>query len=270
MNAVGVGRAPPGFGAARVLRQAAHPKAKCPLSSPRGRAFLRNVLGAICGPSRRRNGRQATRPARRKRPPLFAKTGRTAWRRDLGLSLLEMLVVLVLAALLSTLLIQGLGLFLSGMESVQRHSGRAAVAVMRQRWFASTVGAMMPYLDQQRAFVGDPTAFEGLTLASLTEEPGLPRRIRWFIADDGSVRYAEVGATRDEGVEWTLLPATDAGLAFEYAGLDGGWRSEWRAMPNERQWIPSQVRLIGAGGQVLWLARLALHPVPVANFRVTR
>ena len=197
----------------------------------------------------------------------FRKTGHVGWRLNSGLSLLEMLVVLVLTALLSTLLIQGLGLFLSGTESVRRHSGTAAAATLPQRWFTATVSGMMPYLDPERAFTGDGSAFEGLTLASLTDEPGLPRRIRWSITADGLVRYAEIGELGDEGLEWTILHTPGTALAFEYAGRNGGWRNLWRASPNERQWIPSQVRLVADGGRVLWLARLSLHPVPVVNFR---
>ena len=179
-----------------------------------------------------------------------------------GVSLLEMLVVLVLASLLSTLLVQGLGFFLTGMEAVQRHSGQAAAAAMQQRWFTSTVGAMTPYLAPDRNFTGDAAAFEGVTLQPLNAPPGLPRKIRWSIADGDTVYYAEDGE-----LDWAVLREPDAALRFEYAGLDGQWRSQWRAVPRARQWIPSLVRLTAEDGRVLWLARLALHPEPVLNFR---
>ena len=192
------------------------------------------------------------------------KNSRTAiWRLGAaGVSLLEMLLVLVLASLLSALLIQGLGFFLAGMEAVQRHSGRAAAVAMQQRWFASTVGAMTPYLAPDRNFVGDAAAFEGVTQAALNAPPGMPRKIRWSIADGDSVRYAEEGE-----LDWTVLREPGAALRFEYAGRDGEWRSQWRALPQARQWIPSLVRLTADDGRVLWLAGLDLHPEPVLNFR---
>ena len=190
---------------------------------------------------------------------------RTAgWRMGgAGVSLLEMLVVLVLASLLSTLLVQGLGFFLAGMEAVQRHSGRAASLAMQQRWFTSTVGAMVPYLAPDRNFIGDAAAFEGVTLEPLNAPPGLPRKIRWSIADDDSVRYAE-----GDELGWIVLQEPDAALRFEYAGRDGEWRTQWRALPQTRQWIPSLVRLTAEDGRVLWLAGLALHPEPVLNFLI--
>lgn len=184
-------------------------------------------------------------------------------RRIAGVSLLEMLVVLVLASLLSTLLIQGLGFFLSGMEAVQRHSGRANTAVLPQSWFDSTVGAMVPHVVPSRNFIGDADAFEGVTLASLTGAPGLPRRIRWSIADGETVRYAE-----GDEFDWAVLQAPGVALRFEYAGLDGEWRSQWRSAPAVRQWTPRQVRLAAEDGRVHWQTTLDLHPVPVLNFRM--
>ena len=192
------------------------------------------------------------------------ESGRPAVRRlsAAGVSLLEMLVVLVLASLLSTLLVQGLGFFLAGMEAVQRHSGRAAAVAMQQHWFSSTVAAMTPYLAPDRNFIGDALAFAGVTQAPLNAPPGLPRKIRWSIADGDTVLYAEDGEP-----DWTVLQEPGAALRFEYAGLDGQWRSQWQASPRARQWIPSLVRLTAEDGRVLWLARLALHPEPVLNFR---
>ena len=198
------------------------------------------------------------------RPGLCGSAQSALGRRRLaGVSLLEMLVVLVLASLLSTLLIQGLGFFLSGMEAVQRHSGRAAAAALPQRWFDSTVGAMVPHVVSSRNFIGDADAFEGVTLASLTGAPGLPRRIRWSIDDGETVRYAE-----DDAFDWAVLQAPGDALRFEYAGLDGEWRSQWRAAPLFRQWTPRQVRLTAEDGRVHWLTSLDLHPVPVLNFRM--
>lgn len=200
----------------------------------------------------------------RGRPNLCGSAQGAPWRRRIaGVSLLEMLVVLVLASLLSTLLIQGLGFFLSGMEAVQRHSGRANTAALPQRWFDSTVGAMVPHVIPSRNFIGDADAFEGVTLASLTGAPGLPRRIRWFIADGETVRYAE-----GDELDWAVLQVPGDALRFEYAGLDGEWRSQWRAAPVLRQWTPRQVRLAAEDGRVHWLTNLDLHPVPVLNFRM--
>ena len=193
-----------------------------------------------------------------KRSPIFAA----------GLSLLEMLVVLVMASLLATLLIQGLGFFLSSSGTAQRHASRAAAAQQQQHWFASSVRGVVPYLDPQRAFAGDAETFAGITLEPLASESGLPRAIRWTVEPDGeSVRYAESGDSESGAVAWTVLRAPGAALRFQYADRAGDWHGNWPVAEASRQWIPGQVRLIGADGRTLLSAHLRLHPVPVANFR---
>ena len=184
-----------------------------------------------------------------------------------GLSLLEMLVVLVLASLLTTLVVQGSGFFLSSSEVARRHASQAAEAGQQQHWFASSVRSMVPYLDAQRAFAGDVASFAGITLEPLASQPGLPREVRWSIEPDGeSLRYAESGGSADREVAWTVLRAPGEALRFEYADRAGGWHARWPVTEAAREWIPGQVRLIGQDGRTLLSAHLTLHPVPVANF----
>ena len=184
-----------------------------------------------------------------------------------GLSLLEMLVVLVLASLLATLLVQGLGFFLSSSDTARRYASRAAEAHQQQHWFASSVRSMMPYLDPRRAFAGDAASFGGITLEPLGSEPGLPREVRWSIGPDGeSLRYAESGASDATDLDWTVLRAPGKALRFEYADRAGAWHPSWPQDAAAREWIPGQVRLIGEDGRTLLSAHLSLHPVPVANF----
>ncbi len=184
-----------------------------------------------------------------------------------GLSLLEMLVVLVLASLLATLLVQGLGFFLSSSDTARRYASRASEAHQRQHWFASSVRSMVPYLDPQRAFAGDAASFSGITLEPLGSEPGLPKQVRWSIEPDReSLRYAESGGPQARAAAWTVLRAPGEALRFQYADRAGDWHAKWPVAEVAREWIPGQVRLVGEDGRTFLSAHLALHPVPVANF----
>ena len=186
----------------------------------------------------------------------------------LGLTLIEMLVVLVLVSLLGTLLLQGTGFFLGKYATVKRVHREASLATLRQHWFISTVQAMVPSLVEARQFAGDASSFGGVTLQALAAEPGLPVRARWSIDVDGAsevVVYAQEG-----GAPWTVLTADDEGLAFQYADSAGQWHDHWpiasdsRKPPRER--IPRMVRLISPAGRTVWLARTDLFPEPVHNF----
>ena len=194
---------------------------------------------------------------------------RAAPRSSLGLTLVEMLVVLVLVSLLGTLLLQGTGFFLGKYATVKRVHREASLEALRQHWFISTVQAMVPSRIEARRFAGDAFSFEGVTLQALAAEPGLPVRARWSIDADGAseaVVYAQV-----DGESWTVLASDDEGLAFEYADSAGEWHGHWpietdpRNPPRER--IPSMVRLVSTQGRTVWLARTDLFPVPVPNYR---
>ena len=98
-----------------------------------------------------------------------------------GLTLLEMLVVFLLASMIGTLLIQGAGFFLGQYDTVKRIGREASSDAMQQRWFASTVHAMVPYFAGDRRFVGDSASFQGVTMQSLRAPSGLPVGARWSI-----------------------------------------------------------------------------------------
>ena len=117
-----------------------------------------------------------------------------ARRTASGLTLLEMLVVFVLASLVGTLLIQGTGFFLGQYDTVKRIGREASSEALQQRWFASTVHAMVPYLAADRRFVGDSEFFQGVTIQPLRSRSGIPVAARWsIIAGEAgtAVVYAE-------------------------------------------------------------------------------
>ena len=227
-----------------------------------------------------------------------------AYRTASGLTLLEMLVVFVLASLIGTLLIQGAGFFLGQYDTVKRIGREASSEALQQRWFASTVHAMLPYLAADRRFVGDANTFQGITTQPLRSTSGIPVAARWSIlaGEAGTaVVYAEqptpcrrpsdngnrtatppptnVGGDAAQGLadiacadpasfedtHWTVLESADP-LTFEYAGLDRIWRQRW-PVDGTREWIPRQVRLVTTDRQTVWTASFGLYPEPLGNPR---
>ena len=204
--------------------------------------------------------------AERPLPSFPRKRESTSLRRAIhGLTLIEMLVVLVLVSLLGTLLVQGAGFFLGRYASVQRVHRDASLAELRQHWFVSTLQAMVPSRLEARRFAGDAASFEGVTLQALAAEAGVPVRVRWSIdADRGAstVLYAEEGAA-----PWAVLSSDAGALAFQYADGTRRWHGQWPVEEDALERIPRMVRLVADGDRVLWLARLALFPEPVPNYR---
>lgn len=191
---------------------------------------------------------------------------RPAGNDERGLTLLELLVVLVMVSLLGTLLIQGVGFFLGRYGTVSHVGRTSSLAVLQQHWFGSTVQGLVPSLRDHRRFRGGESSFEGVTLQPLATHSGRPTRVRWFIdvSGDGSssVTYAE-----ENGLEWRVLALPTSGLSFQYADANSRWYDRWPLAVRSRQAIPSMVRLVADTGRKVWVARPDLFPEPVANFR---
>ena len=114
--------------------------------------------------------------------------------RASGLTLLEMLVVFVLASMISTLLVQGAGFFLGQYDTVKRIGREASFDALQQRWFASTVQAMLPHRAPGRRFVGAADFFQGITIQPVRAPSGIPVAARWSIesrSEGTAVIYSE-------------------------------------------------------------------------------
>ena len=201
-------------------------------------------------------------------PP--ASGARAAFGAVRGLTLLEMMVVLVLVSLLGTLLVQGASFFFGKYAAVKRVHRDLSLTALHRHWFVSTVQAMAPSRREARRFVGDAFSFEGVTLQSLGGEPGMPVRARWSVGgEEGSkvVAYAEGG-----GAPWTVLALDGEAPTFQYADSAGQWRDRWPIAddaPRNPAWeaIPRMVRLVSEAGRTVWLAHLDLFPEPVPNYQ---
>ena len=190
------------------------------------------------------------------------QTGRPSSTRSRGsgLTLLEMLVVMVLVTLVGTLLMQGIGFFTGKYQVVQRARADVSLAELQQNWFATSVRGLTPYGVEARRFVGNARAFRGITLAPLQAEPGMPVTARWTIDGENAsvLRYAE-----DGGRPWTVLPENGERLVFDYADSVHRWYDRWPVEAAEGEWTPTYIRLRAANQGPLWLARVQADPAPL-------
>ena len=192
---------------------------------------------------------------------------RDGCRGPAGLTLLEMLVVMVLVSLLGTLLMQGVGFFTGKYQAVQRARADLSLAELQRHWFASTVRGLTPYGVEARRFVGNARAFEGITLVPLWAEPGMPVTARWTIGDGdaSTVLYAENGSR-----PWTVLPANGERFVFDYADSAFRWYDRWPVEAAEAEWTPTFVRLRSEDGDPIWLAKVQANPNPLLTEHTLR
>lgn len=199
-----------------------------------------------------------SRPSLRQRRPCVAQH---------GLTLMELLVALVLVAMLGTLMVQGVAFFGGSYDAVKRNQRDATHTALRQGWFVSSVRGIVPYGFEARAFQGDATGFETVTLQPLNAEPGMPTVVRWEVIADGPwnvVTYAESGMTEDDVISWRVLEAGSLDMSFQYADATSQWHDQWPLESEPMQWVPGMIRLVTAEGAV-WLATIDVAAAPLVT-----
>lgn len=193
------------------------------------------------------------------------------------MSLLEMLAVFVLVALLSVLVVQGVGFFLGGYQTLVRTSRTDAQESLQRGWFAASMRGMVASQLPDRLFRGTPEALEGVTLQPLVAESGVPVKVRWTIRQregDGFALAYQEGENTETTIAWTLPgerasrrsespTPTAAALAFQYADSTGAWQNAWPLPRAPRERLPSAVRLASETGATLWLVVLDIHYEPI-------
>jgi len=182
-----------------------------------------------------------------------------------GLTLLELLVVLVLITLIASVIVQGLGFFLGKYETVRRLQNRSIEASVQQRWFVGSVGSILPLSAPGRSFTGGPDELSGISLNPLAASSGLPTQISWQIvsAEDGA---AELHYREDGTADWLIMREPAESLTFQYADVSGTWHDRWPTSPDTRRRIPRRIKIIKTGGETVWTVALEFFPEPVLNF----
>lgn len=193
------------------------------------------------------------------------------------MSLLEMLAVFVLVALLSVLVVQGVGFFLGGYQALVRISRTDAQDALQRGWFAASIRGMVASQLSDRQFRGTAETFAGVTLQPLVAESGVPVKVRWTIRqreDAGFALAYQEGENTETAIAWTLRgqdagmrgdsrARNDAAIAFQYADSTGGWRAAWPLPQAPRERLPSAVRLVSETGETVWLVVLDIHYEPI-------
>ena len=171
-----------------------------------------------------------------------------------GLTLLELLVVLLLTTMISAFLFDTgsnlAGLFIR-IDSVSEDVQRKRVAAS---WLRDAIGSSVAshQIDAQQSFVGSPTSLAGLTMMPILGEQGKLARFYLDLVDrpsGTSVRYRQDDRESFELIEWMsqarLLYVNSKGREFSdwppEAGLTGSLPSLVIIEP--RSGIPLKIKI---------------------------
>lgn len=142
------------------------------------------------------------------------------------MTLLELLVVMVILAMVSGLLVQGMGTALVTYERVQRSQQNAMRPELAYAWLRQTLQGAQAELDEPRQFGGNENSLSGYSHRPLVGESGQVLPFSWSLEQDDAQNLWLL--YRQPGLEWPVQhwPAGSE-ARFVYRSANGASVGNW-------------------------------------------
>lgn len=184
-------------------------------------------------------------------------------RLQSGLTLLEMLVVLLVASMAIAIGFQSLGQWRRANEAMTRVGGAIQQTTLTESWFEASVHSLIPV--NQSPFKGDREALHGTMTQSVQFHQGGATDTHWAI--DNPQGQTQLTVTED-GKSLTL-PLLDVESAhFTYLDKDGKPHEQWPPRLGKHAALPATVVLqlhMDDGSTHLWAGTVAGARDPYFN-----
>lgn len=165
-----------------------------------------------------------------------------------GFTLLEMLVVMILTGMITTLLLQGL----QQVFRLQSHFGReifnAGQGAMQIAWFRQTVNGIMPdFSGGKHQFNGQGRRFDGITNSSLHAPSGSVVPFGWRLQFDSHLGETLLIYGVD-GDAPAMMSWHGNAARFIYLDAMGAPHDSWPPFPGKWPQLPMAIRLDAIDG----------------------
>lgn len=173
--------------------------------------------------------------------------------RHLGFTLIEVLVVLVIMSLATTLLVSGLSTTWANFDKLNAKNLQATSSNMPQQWFNQSFKGAVMFHPYDPNFEGTPKGFAHITTTAPSAEHSAPQSIKWKLTNC-------INTTCDLQFSLNEAPAiTIATLSRTYQFyymVNGEWRNEFQP---DNAVIPAAIKL--SSGDNDWTLVTAGRPV---------
>jgi general secretion pathway protein J len=187
-----------------------------------------------------------------------------------GFTLLEMLVVLFIVSLISTLLLEGFTHILQLRSRFLVQLDNSQKGAIQEYWFQSTTaGIVTDYYKGENIFKGNEKEFSGLTLMALDAKPGVPTFFAWQLQyQDGTTKLSYKNR---QGESWEVTHWFSEQGRFQYQDEEGEWHDQWPPIFGlQNKQIPRLIVLHGQRRQILftWIVKLTDYDKSRSDFRL--
>lgn len=144
-----------------------------------------------------------------------------------GFTLVEMLVVMVLMGLITSVLFQSLDIIGKLHQRLIPKMKQQQLDTLQERWFRESVSGLVAGGIQAESFQGNSKGFSGLSVTPLHSINNAPAIINWYIAETGAINALHY--QQDDHFDWTIhqQPSQSGEVEFLYLNQLGNWQTSW-------------------------------------------
>jgi general secretion pathway protein J len=183
-------------------------------------------------------------------------------QKHAGFTLVEMLVVMVILALTTSLLTQGLSTTWRNFERLSARDLMNSSGQLPIDWFAKSVSASLLYHPAKVSVHGEPETYSFVSFASPDDDLHIPQKVKWRLAPKSALYKASDNIDTYKTAGWALSFESETSQEFiEIATFSEPPRFEyWNGetwlnnfQPNDGQ-LPVAIRIM-SGSRVWSIAK---------------
>ena len=172
-----------------------------------------------------------------------------------GLTLLEMIVVMMIAGMALALGFQSLGQWRRAEVAIAGVGTSIRQDALLESWFSGSIQALTPI--KEAAFTGNGDSLSGVTLAPVLASQGGNTPISWSVEDEGNGLQLML---REHGVETRFALPRAQSAHFIYLDNEGKEHEQWPPALGTADALPASVALVinepDTGGSRIWMASI--------------
>jgi general secretion pathway protein J len=170
-----------------------------------------------------------------------------------GFTLIEMLVVLVIVSLTTSLLMTGLSNTWRNFERLGARELSLSAGMIGASWFRQSIEGAVMYHPFSNDFRGNSSTISMITFNAPFSSEQTPQKISWRIVRKKNLWVLELIDSHQQ--KSYLVEEFDTQVQFEYLS-GGGWQSQFS---QERNTLPAAIRILV--GNVEWIRIYPKRPL---------
>ncbi len=181
-----------------------------------------------------------------------------------GLTLLEMMVVLLIAGMAVALGFQSLGQWQRANAAIANIGGAIQQATLTESWLTDSLRGLIPV--PEATFEGSTDKLQGVTTLPVQSHQGGATEIQWSIGNEAGRQHLLLQEGADRRMELPLPGVRSA--RFAYMDKEGKLHAQWPPKLGLHEHLPAAILLsqdMEDGGSRVWAAAISGSRNPYLN-----